>query len=135
MAGSTRHSRVSIALPLIIATLTAARSVGVPTQTPAPAQYGVQAFGPAGAPSGAIDISELGNPIVGHVRSSSGAERAAVWSFNGYRELGTLGGAQSTALGTSYSIVVGQAQTASGQFHAFRADIAMAGTPQLVDLG
>ena len=56
-------------------------------------------------------------------------------SYNGYRELGTLGGAQSTALGAYYSIVVGQAQTASGQFHAFRADIATAGTPALVDLG
>ena len=106
-----------------------------PTQTPAPTLYGVQEFGPAGAPSGATDVSEFGSPIVGHVRSSSGADRAAVLSFNGYRELGTLGGADEPALGAYYSIVVGQAQTASGQFHAFRADITTAGTPALVDLG
>ena len=135
MARSTRHPRVSYTWPLIVAALMATQTIGVPTQTPAPTLYGVQEFGPAGAPSGATDISEFGSPIVGHVRSASGAERAAVWSYDGYRELGTLGGAQSTALGVYFSSVVGQAQTAAGQFHAFRADIATAGTPALVDLG
>jgi probable HAF family extracellular repeat protein len=117
--------------------LVAVQSTPVPTQTPVPAPtvYGVQGFGPAGAPSVANDVSELGSPIVGHVRASSGAERAAVWSYNGYRELGTLGGAQSIALGAFYSAVVGQAQTTGGQFHAFRADVAPTGTSQLVDLG
>jgi len=135
MARSSRHPCVSFIWPLIVAALMATETIGVRTQTPAPTLYGVQEFGPAGAPSGATDVSEFGSPIVGHVRSSSGADRAAVLSFNGYRELGTLGGAESSALGAYYSIVVGQAQTASGQFHAFRADITTAGTPALVDLG
>ena len=95
MARSSRHPRVSFTWPLIVAALMATETIGVRTQTPAPAPtlYGVQEFGPAGAPSGATDVSELGSPIVGHVRSSSGADRAAVLSYNGYRELGTLGGA------------------------------------------
>ena len=135
MARSSRHPRVSFTWPLVVAALMATQTIGVPTQTPAPTLYGVQEFGPAGAPSGATDISEFGSPIVGHVRSSSGADRAAVWSYDGYRELGTLGGAQSTALGASYGVVVGQAQTTAGRFHAFRADIGTAGGPALVDLG
>jgi probable HAF family extracellular repeat protein len=95
----------------------------------------VQPFGPDGAPSGATDISEFGSPIVGHVRTSAGADRAAVLSYGGYRELGTLGGAQSVALGAYYGIVVGQSQTASGRFHAFLSDVGFSGNEQLVDLG
>ncbi len=121
----------------MVAIFVALQTAPVPTQTPAPGPtlYGVQGFGPAGALSAANDVSDFGSPIVGRVRSTNGAERAAIWWYNGYRELGTLGGAQSTALGASYSIVVGQAQTASGPFHAFRADLSTNGTPQLVDLG
>ena len=135
MARSTPHPRVLIAFPIILAVLIAAQSAVVPTQSPAPAQYGVQGFGPDDAPSGAADVSEFGIPIVGHVRSSSGAERAAVRTFDGFHELGTLGGAQSTALGVYYGAVVGQAQTATGAFHAFRADVGFSGAGPLVDLG
>ena len=120
--------------PLFVLALIALQTAPVPTQT-VPTVYGVQPFGPDGAPSGATDVSEFGSPIVGHVRSSAGADRAAVLSYGGYRELGTLGGAQSVALGAYYGIVVGQSQTASGQFHAFLSDIGFSGNGQLVDLG
>ena len=135
MVRSSRHSLVILSLPLTVAALIAVHTIIVPAQAPAPTLYGVQPFGPDGAPSGATDISELGSPIVGHVRSSSGADRAAVLSYGGYRELGTLGGAQSVALGAYYGAVVGQSQTASGQFHAFRSDVGFGGSAQLVDLG
>src|SRR5688572_21986199 len=135
MARSSPHSLLFSTFPFIVALLIAAQTIGVPTQAPAPTLYGVQPVGPDGVWSGATDISEFGMPIVGHVRTSSGAERAAVSNFGGYHELGTLGGAQSTALGAYYSAVVGQAQTPSGQFHAFRADVTDAGTGELVDLG
>ena len=82
-----------------------------------------------------LELKSFGSPIVGHVRTSAGADRAAVLSYGGYRELGTLGGAQSVALGASYGIVVGQSQTASGQFHAFLSDVGFSGNEQLVDLG
>jgi probable HAF family extracellular repeat protein len=120
---------------LLFATYVALQTTPVPAQTPAPTVYGVQGFGPATAVSGATDVSDFGTPIVGHVRTSSGADRGAVWWYTGFRQLGTLGGAASTALGAYFSAVVGQAQTGSGQFHAFRADVGTAGTPQLVDLG
>jgi probable HAF family extracellular repeat protein len=135
MVRSSRHSLVFLSLPLTIAALLATRTVVVPAQAPAPTLYGVQPFGPDGASSGATDISELGSPIVGHVRSSSGADRAAVWSYGGYRELGTLGGASSVALGAYYGVIVGQSQTASGLFHAFKSDSGFSGTAPLVDLG
>ena len=135
MVRSSRHTLVLLAFPLLVAALIAAQTVIVPTQAPAPTLYGLQPFGPDGVTSAAADVSEFGSPIVGHVRSSSGADRAAVLSYNGYRELGTLGGAQSTALGVYYASVVGQAQTAGGQFHAFSADLNTAGSPALVDLG
>jgi probable HAF family extracellular repeat protein len=135
MVRSSRHALVFFALPLTVAALIATRTVIVPAQAPAPALYGVQPFGPGGAASGATDVSEFGSPVVGHVRSSSGADRAAVLSYSGYRELGTLGGAQSVALGAYYSLVVGQSQTASGRFHAFMTDIGFNGNGQLVDLG
>jgi len=135
MVRSSRHPLVFLSFPLIVAALIAAQAATVPTQAPAPTLYGVQPFGPDGALSGATDISELGSPIVGHVRSSSGADRAAVLSYGGYRELGTLGGAQSVALGAYYGIVVGQSQTASGQFHAFQSEAGFSGSGPLVDLG
>ena len=118
---------------LLIAGLVVSQTAAVPTQTPPAAIYSIHAVGPAGTPSHAEDISELGSPIVGH-GSRAGAKVATVWSYNGYRELGTLGGAQSSAFGTFYTTIVGQAETTTpGVFHAFRADTYAAGRP-LVDL-
>ena len=76
-----RRPRSLVPLPLFLAGLLIAfQTAPVPTQTtaPSPTLYGVQGFGPAGAQSGVSDISELGSPIVGSVRSGSGSERAAV---------------------------------------------------------
>jgi probable HAF family extracellular repeat protein len=119
---------------LLIAALVLTQTAAVPTQAPPPSIYSVQPFGPAATPSQAEDISELGNPIVGHV-GGAGAKVAAVWSYDGFRQLGTLGGAQSSAFAAFYSTIVGQAETTSpGVFHAFRADSYANGAP-LVDLG
>ena len=130
-----RRLFLAFAYPALIGAIVLSQSAGVPTQTPAPTQYGVQGFGPDGVPSAAAEVSEFGSPIVGHVRSSSGARRAAFLSYDRYVQLGTLGGAESEALGGYFTVVVGRAQNASGQFHAFRADIGGLATPALVDLG
>jgi probable HAF family extracellular repeat protein len=52
---------------------------------------------------------------------AGGRAQAVVWSGNTRFALGTLGGAESDAMGiNSAGVVVGRADTASGQGHAFR---------------
>jgi probable HAF family extracellular repeat protein len=67
-------------------------------------------------------MNENGNPmIVGECRTASGPFNACVWSdATGWVTLGTLGGAQSLATSINDNgVVIGWAQTQSGQQHAF----------------
>ena len=77
-----------------------------------PTLYGVQGFGPAGAPS----ARPMSRSSAAHRRPRATAAAAPSGrrsgAYDGYRELGTLGGAESIALGVYYGTVVGQAQTA-----------------------
>ena len=134
-----RRSRSLVPLSLILAgMLIAFQTAPVPTQTtaPSPTLYGVQGFGPAGAQSGAPMFRSSEAQSSGPYAAAARPSGRPCGGTEGFRELGILGGAKSAALGASYSIVVGQAQTASGRFHAFRTDLSMSvGTPQLVDLG
>ena len=109
----------------------------VPTQTPALPTYGVLDFGtPGGAAAATEDIEEFGRTIAGQGLTASGATHATVVGEEGkLRDLGTLGGASSVAYGTSYGVVVGESQTASGQTHAFTASVWGPSNGTMTDLG
>lgn len=95
----------------------------VPTQSPAPTEYGIRDLGTlGGATSVAHDISELGNSLGGRAQTASGAFHAFIDGFGGKRDLGTLGGAESTAWAVHYGSVTGQAHTSTGEEHAFFAN-------------
>ena len=85
--------------------------------------------------NGMTDLGTLGGPgvtvatalnpqgkVIGSSSSASGTH-AFVWDHvNGMTDLGTLGGGDSEALAIDYAgQIVGRAQTASGDFHAFLA--------------
>ena len=74
----------------------------------------------------------LAQVIVGRAQTAGGAYHAFVEGLFGRRDLGTLGGGDSTAFGASTTLVVGQAQTAGGQYHAFAFDPR---TSVMTDLG
>jgi probable HAF family extracellular repeat protein len=95
---------------------------GLPAQQlPPPAtSYGVMdlaAF--AGAAADVHDTNELSSLIVGRARTATGAYHAFTFGYSGQTDLGTLGGAESTAFGYGGGGVVGQSQIASGQTRAF----------------
>jgi probable HAF family extracellular repeat protein len=83
-------------------------------------------------PIGAADINDAG-VVVG----SSGGHAASYDLATGVvTDLGTLGGSSSHALAVNDSgVVVGQSQTANGQFHAFRYDPAVGAMEDLGTLG
>ena len=131
-----RRLRLVPVLPVLVALFVIFHTAPVPTQVPAPATYGIQAFGPAGAaPSEAHAITDFGQFIVGQGRSATGADHAIVLSHRGFEDLGTLGGSQSMAFGAYYGRIVGRAQTASGRFHAFLTDLWAPDGAAMVDLG
>lgn len=105
--------RRSSAIGTLILALTCAMS-------PAQAQQLFWLGSPYGDASAASIASDF--RLVGFRTSSSGQPRAFLWDpVNSLRELGTLGGASSTALDLSFDglTVVGQAQNSQGQPRAF----------------
>jgi len=104
-----------------------------PTQSPE-LRFGVMDTGGLSGPSAsAYDINEFGQIIVGEAQTASGAYHAFAQGYDGLRDLGTLGGARSSALGVNY-VIVGESQTASGQVHAFSYEYWRPGAA-MVDLG
>ena len=92
----------------------------VPTQSATP--YGIKDLGTFdGGSAGALDVNEYGSAIVGQAQTSSGANHAFLFGYGHPtpEDLGTLGGAQSTAFAFGWDAVSGSSQTASGQEHAF----------------
>lgn len=75
---------------------------------------------PEGRLGAAHDVNNHGR-VVGYIRTSSGSERAFLWSAEqGLTELGTLGGRSSVARAVNdRDQVVGDSETASGEVHAF----------------
>ncbi len=68
-------------------------------------------------------VNADGSAIAGNATAASGSQHAVLWNAAGTpQDLGTLGGASSSALGVSGdgSVVVGTAQTGSGAQRAFR---------------
>ena len=111
----------------------AAFGVRAPAQAPPSVQYGLTPLGAlGGAQSAAYDISDFGSVISGRAQKPGGVYHAFVEGYFGLRDLGTLGGGDSTAFASSGFTVVGQAQTASGTYHAFSVDLA---TNEKTDLG
>jgi probable HAF family extracellular repeat protein len=106
---------------------------GVPAQAPSPAPYGITTLVSLGGPaSAAYDIAESGQVVVGRAQTASGAYHAFTQGYFGERNLGTLGGAESTAFAVYGGVVVGQAQIASGQQRAFAANLT---TNEVTNLG
>jgi probable HAF family extracellular repeat protein len=136
MSRSTGHSRVSIAIPFIVAALIAAQGVDVPSQTPALPPHAVMEFGTlGGATAASQDIQEFGQTIAGQSQTAGGATHATVVQEGVLRDLGTLGGPSSIAYAVNSWTIVGQAQTASGQTHAFRAGVGGSEPGPMIDLG
>jgi probable HAF family extracellular repeat protein len=72
-----------------------------------------------GGPSQANSLNSSG--AVAGTSYAGGSAQAVVWSDSARVELGTLGGAESEAMGINAGgVVVGRADTAAGQGHAFR---------------
>ena len=109
---------------------------GVPAQAPPPVQYGISNLVSLGGPtSAAYDIAESGQVVVGGAETANGADHAFTQGYFGQRDLGTLGGAESTAFAVYSGVVVGQAQIASGQQRAFAANLMTNDVTNLGTLG
>jgi probable HAF family extracellular repeat protein len=122
MVGNRPRRFLAIHIIVVLAVL-ALNTTGAPTQSPPPTHYGISEIGPAGAASAAYDTAEYGQVLVGRAQAASGAFHAFARGFFGLRDLGTLGGAESTAFAVHSAVVVGQAQIASGEQRAFAADV------------
>lgn len=134
---SPRTWNLSRLAPLLVAVFVMSSGGNVPAQsTPLPT-YSVLGFGTLGGATTTFHgIHDFGTDIVGESKNAAGTSRAAIVRLGVLRDLGTLGGASSAAFASYYGLVVGQAQTASGQTHAFRFDSWTASGPgPLVDLG
>ena len=113
-----------ITRPMLVALVVHRTADDRPTQTQAVPPYARARASERsdGAPSASTDISGLRTPfLVGHVRTSSGATRAT-WSgmaaIAGSRDARRR--VERARWATGWAHVVGQAQTASLQTHAFR---------------
>ena len=87
--------------------------------TPA-ASYG---FGVTGSPDDAkadvVKVLDSGR-VVGNFSKPNGDLRAAIWDRGVLTDLGTLGGASTTALDANFSgYIVGKSQISTGDWHAF----------------
>jgi probable HAF family extracellular repeat protein len=125
MVAAARYRRSSryVHLAAVLAAI-ALFGAGAPAQSPSPTRYGLTPLGAlGGAQSAAYDISEYGSVMVGRSQSASGAYHAFADWDQGLKDLGTLGGRDSTAFATNGATVVGQAQTAAGEFHAFATNL------------
>jgi probable HAF family extracellular repeat protein len=131
-ASTHRRSSRSIQLAGVLAAI-ALFGAGAPAQSPPPAQYGLTPLGAlGGAQSAAYDISDFGDVIVGRAQTASGAYHAFAEHYLGLKDLGTLGGTDSTAFANNF-MVVGQAQTAARALHAFAVSLHTTEPP--TDLG
>jgi probable HAF family extracellular repeat protein len=131
-----RTLRLASLTPILVAFFVLSHGDDVPTQTPALPTYGVLDFGTlGGAAAASEDIQEFGQFIAGQVLTASGATHATVVQDGKLRDLGTLGGPSSIAYGVSGGTVVGQAQTASLETHAFVAGLWGGSSGAMVDLG
>ena len=104
----------------LVATLLALCRADAPAQSPA--QYGIADLGTfGGAIAAALDINDYGSAIVGQAQTSSGANHAFLVGYGHPtpEDLGTLGGAESTAFAFGWDAVSGSSQTKTGQEHAF----------------
>jgi probable HAF family extracellular repeat protein len=109
-------------LVFIIGTI-AALGRGEPSAQSTLQLYGLTPIGQlGGAQQAAYDITDFGQVIVGRAQTASGAYHAFLQDWTGLHDLGTLGGRDSTAFGSSGIFVAGQAQNAAGQYHAFAFD-------------
>ena len=131
-AASCPSSRV-LHLVFIVAAV-AALGHGAPSaQSTPPLLYGLTAIGQlGGSQSAAYDVTDFAQVIVGRAQTAGGAYHAFAEGIFGRKDLGTLGGGDSTAFGASTTFVVGQAQTAGGQYRAFAFN---PGTSVMTDLG
>ena len=119
---------------ILVAVAIAAFTDHVPTQSPPPASYGVLDLGTLGGPASAVHgVDEFAYMIVGEAQTAGGAYHAFVEGLNGRKDLGTLGGSRSVALGANYW-VVGRSQIASGQERAFSFEYWRSGAT-MVNLG
>ncbi len=112
-------------------------SPGAPAQSGPPLVYGVTDLGaPGGGAAAAHDVSEFAYVSVGRMRTATGAYHAFAQGYSGFRDLGTLGGSESIAFAATTNVVVGQAQTASGEERAFLVNLrSTAGMTNLGTLG
>jgi probable HAF family extracellular repeat protein len=129
------HGRNSISVCARIAlvcVLIAICRADAPAQSPA--GYSILDLGTLGGNStSANDIAVFGQAMVGQAQTASGANHAFAQGWYGLKDLGTLGGAKSTAFAVDWNVVLGSAQTASGQEHAFTYDLSRPNG--MVDLG
>jgi len=122
--------------PVLVALFVMSPGDGVPGQSQPLPIHGVLEFGTlGGAAAVSEDIQEFGQFIAGRAQTASGATHATVVRDGKLRDLGTLGGPSSIAYGVSGGTVVGQAQTAALETHAFSADVWGPGTGTMTDLG
>jgi probable HAF family extracellular repeat protein len=131
----TRH--LSRLAPLVTAAFLLSSGDTVPAQSAPVPTYTVLGFGTLGGASTTFHgIHDFASDIVGESKNAAGTSRAVIVRFGVLTDLGTLGGPSSAAFASYYGTVVGQAQTASLQTHAFRFDNWTASGPgPLVDLG
>jgi probable HAF family extracellular repeat protein len=120
----------------LAAALTAIASSGVraPAQAPPPVQFGLTPLGMLGGAQSAAYGIGYGLGLVGRAQTAGGAYHAFAEGSYGLKDLGTLGGGDSTAFAYG-GLVVGQAQTASGAYHAFSYNLATNAKTDLGTLG
>src|SRR5262245_29498323 len=117
MSSHQRRRSVSVSLLVRVALV----AVGIAlcrADTPAqsPAAYQVMGLGTFGGSSGEVfDVNEFGSAIVGQMQTATGANHAFLLGYGHAlpKDLGTLGGAESTAFAFGWTAIAGSSQTAS----------------------
>ena len=132
---TSRGSFRLVPLAILIAAL-AALGGGAPSAQSTPLFYGLTPVGEfGGSQSAAYDISDFGQVIAGRAQTAGGAYHAFIDGAHGHKDLGTLGGGDSTAFAASSTFIVGQAQNASGQYRACAFDPRNSANTDLGTLG